>query len=610
MYDPNIGRWLQEDPEGFAAGDSNLNRYVGNDPTNRTDPSGLEGISDTRKRQLTIFEQMLNNPERAEALNQTYRIFPAGRATEIVNYTRSTADRGGNSGIEKRRDGTDYKYVIVNPDLLTVQFETEEARREEISRAGGLDAYDQKQALLRQEQARKEQRAQAERQKVWDSLSPAEQREWQRLPKHGLQTAEQPGLIGSVAQAAAYTGFEYQSALGLAYKDLSADERARVWQGYQQGQADQAAQGWLAAQMGADLSLFAEVKGEIKRRREEFEQKTPGLRKEQRKAVAPWLYGDERYFRPQLDYASGEWALSFTPTLALRKLQLLQALRFGVTVGSEAMTTYKSFGRAAPFDLAVTAPEAVAQYETFGRNDLESQVRFVFGNGLRQASGDFAMVIPVQALRGAVGGSIWRRLALAGAELTVGAAWTVAISEVAQRYGPAAGAALPFLPAILSVAARRPMRWAFSKELSRPNVHEHHGATGGRLIEAERRAAQAEGKALAKGPATLAPKKPTIHPGQQGKHIPGHNNFDPAAGRSGLTHPDPQTLLNKGAGTGTPLNKLTPGTAGSKEVVDFGEVIGIYYKNGVKVGPTTRGTIHYGAGGAHIVPAPPTPPIP
>ncbi len=36
-----IGRWISEDPIGFAAGDANLYRYVGNSPTNATDPSGL-----------------------------------------------------------------------------------------------------------------------------------------------------------------------------------------------------------------------------------------------------------------------------------------------------------------------------------------------------------------------------------------------------------------------------------------------------------------------------------------------------------------------------------------------------------------------------------------
>jgi RHS repeat-associated protein len=39
-YDPLSGRWTSEDPLGFAAGDSNLYRYVHNSPTNATDSSG------------------------------------------------------------------------------------------------------------------------------------------------------------------------------------------------------------------------------------------------------------------------------------------------------------------------------------------------------------------------------------------------------------------------------------------------------------------------------------------------------------------------------------------------------------------------------------------
>jgi RHS repeat-associated protein len=41
-YDTGTGRWLSMDPIGFAAGDVNLYRYVGNNPTNSTDPSGLQ----------------------------------------------------------------------------------------------------------------------------------------------------------------------------------------------------------------------------------------------------------------------------------------------------------------------------------------------------------------------------------------------------------------------------------------------------------------------------------------------------------------------------------------------------------------------------------------
>ena len=40
-YDATAGRFLSQDPIGFAAGDANLYRYVGNSATNATDPSGL-----------------------------------------------------------------------------------------------------------------------------------------------------------------------------------------------------------------------------------------------------------------------------------------------------------------------------------------------------------------------------------------------------------------------------------------------------------------------------------------------------------------------------------------------------------------------------------------
>jgi hypothetical protein len=41
MYDPTVGRFITEDPIGFDGGDLDLYRYVGNSPTNETDPSGL-----------------------------------------------------------------------------------------------------------------------------------------------------------------------------------------------------------------------------------------------------------------------------------------------------------------------------------------------------------------------------------------------------------------------------------------------------------------------------------------------------------------------------------------------------------------------------------------
>src|SRR5205814_4443418 len=41
FYHPGLGRFLQSDPIGFEAGDMNLFRYVGDDPVDHTDPTGL-----------------------------------------------------------------------------------------------------------------------------------------------------------------------------------------------------------------------------------------------------------------------------------------------------------------------------------------------------------------------------------------------------------------------------------------------------------------------------------------------------------------------------------------------------------------------------------------
>jgi RHS repeat-associated protein len=45
-YDPNVGRFISVDPIGFEGGDTNLYRYVGNNSTNDTDPTGLYSWND------------------------------------------------------------------------------------------------------------------------------------------------------------------------------------------------------------------------------------------------------------------------------------------------------------------------------------------------------------------------------------------------------------------------------------------------------------------------------------------------------------------------------------------------------------------------------------
>ena len=53
FYRPSLGRFLQGDPAGFDGGDTNLFRYCGGDPVNRSDPMGLSGI-------LTIYSNYGN----------------------------------------------------------------------------------------------------------------------------------------------------------------------------------------------------------------------------------------------------------------------------------------------------------------------------------------------------------------------------------------------------------------------------------------------------------------------------------------------------------------------------------------------------------------------
>ncbi|MDZ4851016.1 MAG: RHS repeat-associated core domain-containing protein, partial [Pirellulaceae bacterium] len=43
-YDPNLGKWMSQDPIGFEAGDANLYRYVGNRVTTHIDPSGWREV--------------------------------------------------------------------------------------------------------------------------------------------------------------------------------------------------------------------------------------------------------------------------------------------------------------------------------------------------------------------------------------------------------------------------------------------------------------------------------------------------------------------------------------------------------------------------------------
>jgi RHS repeat-associated protein len=92
-YDPSTGRWTSPDPIVFAGGDYNLTRYVGNDPTNGTDPSGLkivirggEGGSQTRQDVVDRFRGWGVQVQlvRLDSTGRTYVYVPNSQRTNLA----------------------------------------------------------------------------------------------------------------------------------------------------------------------------------------------------------------------------------------------------------------------------------------------------------------------------------------------------------------------------------------------------------------------------------------------------------------------------------------------------------------------------------------------
>jgi RHS repeat-associated protein len=56
LYNPDTGRFMQKDPLGFEAGDSNLFRYCGGDPVNHSDPMGTDIWNPSMSDKTHMFE--------------------------------------------------------------------------------------------------------------------------------------------------------------------------------------------------------------------------------------------------------------------------------------------------------------------------------------------------------------------------------------------------------------------------------------------------------------------------------------------------------------------------------------------------------------------------
>jgi RHS repeat-associated protein len=119
-YDPKQGRWISEDPIGFAGGLSNLYGYVANDPTNGTDPSGLAAAAD---------EVVPSDP--AEAMNK-FRSDPRAFRQFLLRITAS-------------------KRALGVPEVNSLMVIYAKANSPKVRIAGTVDAID---IMLRQPQNR------------------------------------------------------------------------------------------------------------------------------------------------------------------------------------------------------------------------------------------------------------------------------------------------------------------------------------------------------------------------------------------------------------------------------------------------------------------------
>lgn len=77
-YDPTVGRFIGEDPLGFAAGDTNVSRYVGNNVANAMDPSGLASW----KEAWSGYKYYLFNPSKMDP--GLYTTFKVATTTAVV----------------------------------------------------------------------------------------------------------------------------------------------------------------------------------------------------------------------------------------------------------------------------------------------------------------------------------------------------------------------------------------------------------------------------------------------------------------------------------------------------------------------------------------------
>ena len=96
-YDPQVGRFVSQDPIGFAGGDVNLYGYVGNSPTNFTDPSGLVPLPGWLRRRLGsdpgVYTGLPPWQERDDQYKEAQRQWALNLVKENIAYICEVAHR-------------------------------------------------------------------------------------------------------------------------------------------------------------------------------------------------------------------------------------------------------------------------------------------------------------------------------------------------------------------------------------------------------------------------------------------------------------------------------------------------------------------------------------
>ena len=122
-YNPELGRFINEDPIGFEAKDSNLYRYVENSPIATVDPLGLHGLILVQSRSISYddngikFASDIEDVADAHRRNPNLEITSDSTRAVIIYSPRNSGTKTGNPSPPGRRPFLDDRGHIIGRQL-------------------------------------------------------------------------------------------------------------------------------------------------------------------------------------------------------------------------------------------------------------------------------------------------------------------------------------------------------------------------------------------------------------------------------------------------------------------------------------------------------------